>query len=81
MKYCGVVTDRSWHECNKLEIVRMYYLTGESYKEITGSYAKGGPRIYSDEVPMADESVIQTIKDKSCRMVDFGMNFREAYRR
>jgi len=75
MKYCGVVTDRSYGYSKTSSY------TVDSYKGMQSAIDSRNRRIYSDEVPMTDENVIQTIKDKSCRMVDFGMNFREAYRR
>ena len=46
MKYCGVVTDRSWYEVNPLAI---------------RDTRKNRPRIYSDEVPMADEKMIEDV--------------------
>ena len=49
MKYCGVVTDRSWYESVREE-------TGERVIfQDTKTH-----RIYTDEVPMADDDLIET---------------------
>lgn len=52
LKYCGVVTDRSYHEAGG------EWKVGWGIKGI--SHYR--PRIYSDEVPMADEKHIRWLK-------------------
>ena len=58
MKYMGVVTDRSWLDSKKAEAFEN--LSGEPMGTLLmlggKYYYPDRPRIYSDEVPMADKS-------------------------
>jgi hypothetical protein len=57
MKYCGVVTDRSWFggKNKALPSIKAYSIAHF-----------GSNRIYSDEVPMADEVKIFELKHPGC---------------
>ena len=61
MKYCGVVTDRSYGEYS--DMPRSVH-TVESKRRCDMALMMHGRRIYTDEVPMASEDEIFRIKDK-----------------
>ena len=56
MKYCGVVTDVSYLDAySEVE-------DKENYKYFAHDRIPNRPRIYTDEVPMADEKTLYILK-------------------
>ena len=55
MKYCGVVTDKSYYDESEI-------YSRSPAMDFIELYARKERRIYSDEVPMADEEMLSFIR-------------------
>ena len=60
MKYCGVVTDRSWMDSTFGES----WIAGECYRSESENPDIQGKRIYSDEVPRPDRNFMRALNNQ-----------------
>ena len=75
MKYCGVVTDRSYGDC-KHRVRSSCDMDSLTRFEMAIDAKKR--RIYSDEVPTASKDEIYRIKDRTVRLINL---LRRTYER